>query len=61
MTRMEQAALQHAADELRYQRTAQAAIDAKADRVRRALADRAAGHLPACGLLRCAAGCKAQS
>lgn len=53
----ERAALQHAADELAYRRSPQAKIDAEADRARRERADRAAGHLPTCGLLKCDPKC----
>ena len=55
---LERAALKHAADELRYQRSPQAAIDRLADGARRAEADKKAGHLLTCGLMRCAPGCK---
>jgi hypothetical protein len=57
MRRLEAAALRHAAAQLRYQRSAQAKRDREADATRRAQADRAAGHLPACGLLRCCPSC----
>ena len=54
---LERAALDHARQWLAYQRSPQARRDAEIDRKRRAAADRAAGHLPACSLTKCAAGC----
>jgi hypothetical protein len=57
MNKMEQAALKHVAQELAYQRSAQAGLDAAADKRRRESADRKAGHLPACTLMKCCAGC----
>jgi hypothetical protein len=58
---LEVAALQHAAAELNYQRSPQAARDRRADASRRAAADKKAGHLPTCGLMRCAPGCLSSS
>lgn len=57
MTRSEKAALNHAAEWLRYSRSPQAKRDAAADTRRRAQADRKAGHTPACGLMKCAHSC----
>ncbi len=57
MGKMEKAALQHATEWLRYQRSAQAKIDLITDRARRAAADAKAGHLPACSLTKCAKNC----
>jgi hypothetical protein len=57
MTKLEQAALGHASEWLRYQASPQARRDAEIDRKRRAASDKAAGHIPACSLTRCAAGC----
>lgn len=54
---LERAALEHAREELAYQRSPQAAKDREADAVRRAAADRKAGHSPACGLTTCAPCC----
>lgn len=57
MNRLERAALSHAAEHLRYQRSPQARKDAEADRARRIKADKAAGHSPLCGLTQCHASC----
>lgn len=57
MTDLEVSSVNHAAEEVRYQRTAKARVDAAQDKARRASADRAAGHSTECGLLRCAANC----
>lgn len=57
MNDMEKAALEAVVEELRYQRSAQAVADRAADRARRARADRATGHVPACSLSRCANDC----
>jgi len=57
MNRLEAAALRHAAEWLRYSRSPQARLDAAADAARRAQADKAAGHSPRCGLLRCHPDC----
>lgn len=57
MTRMEKAALAQAAEWLRYSRSPQARRDRDLDRAARAKADLAAGHLPGCGLLKCAPAC----
>jgi hypothetical protein len=51
--------LQHARDEIRYQRTVQAANDRAADKARRAKLDRAVGHSPKCGILKCHPECTA--
>jgi hypothetical protein len=56
-SKMERAALAHAAAELSYRRSPQARIDAERDKVRRAAADRVAGHQPGCSLTRCAPEC----
>lgn len=57
MNTAERNALKHAADELTYRRSPQAKADAAADQQRREAADRKAGHLPTCGILKCAPGC----
>lgn len=57
MSPAERNALKHAAEELAYRRSPQAKADAAADRARRDSADRKAGHLPTCGILKCAPGC----
>lgn len=57
MTKTEAAALRHAAEWLRYACSPQAALDARADKVRRAASDRAARHLPACSLTKCCPAC----
>lgn len=57
MTRLEKAALNHAAEEIRYQRSPQAKIDAAFDRKRRIQADKKAGHSPACGIMKCHPSC----
>ena len=54
---IERSSLNHAREWLHYQRSAQAQQDLIADKKRRETADRAVGHLPQCGLLKCAAGC----
>mgnify|MGYP001585025605 CR=1 FL=1 len=54
---MERAALDHARAQLRYERSSQAVRDRRADKVRRATCDARHGHVPECGLLRCAPGC----
>lgn len=54
---IERSSLNHAREWLRYQRSAQAQQDLIADKKRREAADKAAGHLPQCGLLKCVAGC----
>lgn len=58
MTRLERAALDHAKEWLRYQSSPQAKRDAEIDRKRRAERDKAAGHLPTCGILKCSPHCK---
>jgi len=57
MTRSEKAAMNHAAEWLRYARSPQAKRDLAADAIRRAKADKAAGHFPSCGLVKCAHAC----
>ena len=57
MTSMERAALNHAAEWLRYSRSARALLDADRDRRRRATADAAAGHSPNCTLVKCFPPC----
>ena len=54
---MEAHALQHAKDELEYRKSGKAAKDLEKDKERRAKADKAVGHLPACSLSKCAPGC----
>jgi hypothetical protein len=58
MTKHEAHTLQLAREQQAYDRSPQSARDLQADIVRRAARDRAAGHLPACSLSRCCAGCK---
>jgi len=53
MNKMEKAALRHAKDWLEYQRSPQARVDAAIDAAKRAKRDRAFGHSPKCGLLKC--------
>jgi hypothetical protein len=57
MNTFEQTSLKHAAAELAYQRSPQAAIDLRAGKLARAAADRKAGHTPQCTLMRCAKNC----
>lgn len=57
MNGMEKAALNHAAEWLRYSRSPQARRDADQDRQRRLVADRATGHSPACTLTKCHPSC----
>jgi hypothetical protein len=57
MTRMERAALRHVQEELAYRDSAQAQLDRLIDRQLRAMADIRNGHVPACGLNRCAPNC----
>jgi hypothetical protein len=49
MTRMEQSSLQHAKEELEYQRSPQAATDLAADKARRAALDKKVGATPGQG------------
>ena len=58
MNRMELASLEHVAEELRYQHSKQAKVDRVMDKANRETADRKAGHLPSCGLLRCDPDCR---
>jgi hypothetical protein len=58
MNKMERAALQHVRSELRYQQSKRARIDRAADIARRAKIDRALGHSPKCGILKCHPDCK---
>lgn len=58
MTKLECAAIEHANQWLVYQRSPEARRDAELDRLRRAKADKAAGHSPMCGLLKCHPSCK---
>ena len=60
MNRMEKAALQHVREELRYRQSAQALNDLAADIAKRAKLDRAQGHSPKCGILKCHPDCKAK-
>lgn len=57
MNKMEQAALLHVREQLKYERSPQAAIDRAVDKRRRAELDRKLGHSPRCSLLKCAAEC----
>lgn len=57
MNRMEKAALNHAAEWLRYSRSPQAKRDLAADIARREALSRKQGHLPSCGLLKCRPEC----
>jgi hypothetical protein len=57
LTPLERAALEHAAEWLRYSRSPQARRDLEADKARRAALTIKSGHLLTCGLLRCAPGC----
>jgi hypothetical protein len=54
---MEQASLAHAADELRYRRSGQAAKDLAADIARRDALTKAQGHSLKCGILKCHPEC----
>lgn len=56
-TTMEQAALGHAADELRYQRSQKARDDLAADIARRDRLTLAQGHSLKCGILKCHPEC----
>lgn len=58
MNRLEAAALRHAAEWLRYSRSPLAKRDLAADIKRRRAADRKAGHVAGCGLLRCHPSCR---
>lgn len=58
MNRMERAALGHVAEWKAYERSGQAERDRVADIARREALDKSRGHVPGCGLLRCAPGCK---
>ena len=60
MNRMEKAALRHIAEYHRYERSPQARIDRELDKQRRAAADRAIGHTPMCGLMKCHPSCTHQ-
>lgn len=57
MNEMERVALKGAAEWLRYARSPQAARDLARDKVRRAAADRKAGHSPLCSLTKCHPDC----
>lgn len=57
LSKMEQAALDHAAAELKYRKSPQAKIDATNDKNRRAKADKIMGHSPNCSLTKCACDC----
>ena len=57
MNIFEKTALKHAAEELAYRRSAQAAVDLQASKIARALADRKTGHTPQCTLTKCADHC----
>jgi len=54
---MEQAALNHATDELRYQRSQKARDDLAADIARRDTLTIKQGHSPKCGILKCHPEC----
>lgn len=57
MNRLEVAALRHAADWLRYSRSPQAKRDMAIEAVNMAKADKANGHTPQCGLMKCSPNC----
>jgi hypothetical protein len=57
LTSLEKTALRHVAEWQRYSRSPQARQDAEQDKVRRAKADRAAGHSPLCTLAKCHSSC----
>jgi hypothetical protein len=57
MSALERAALEHVAEEMAYRRSGQAERDRKAGIADRAAYDRKCGHLPECGLIKCAPGC----
>jgi hypothetical protein len=57
MNTFEKTALKHAAAELAYRRSAQAAVDFQASKLARAAADRKTGHTPQCTLMKCANHC----
>jgi hypothetical protein len=58
MSQMEQSALGHAAEWLRYQSSPKAAKDLAKDKAKRATADKATGHSPKCSLTNCHPECK---
>lgn len=58
MQQMEQAALNHAADELRYQRSQKARNDLAADTARRNRLTITQGHSLKCGIMKCHPECK---
>ena len=55
---LEQSSLAHAIEWLRYQDSAQAALDRVIDRHRRIRCTIAVGHLPTCSLTKCDPRCK---
>jgi hypothetical protein len=57
MNQMEQAALKHATEWLKYQCTAQAAKDLARDKEKRRATDIAKGHSPKCTLTKCHPEC----
>lgn len=57
MTPMEQASLKHAKEWLVYAQSKQSALDLERDKARRAQLDRAQGHSPKCGILKCHHSC----
>lgn len=57
MTRLEKAALAHAAEWLRYAKSPQARRDLEQSKATRALADRKAGHSALCSLTKCHPTC----
>lgn len=58
MRKMEQAALAHAAEELRYQSSQKAKDDLAADIARRTRLTISQGHSTKCGILKCHPECK---
>jgi hypothetical protein len=58
MNAMEKAALDGAAEWLRYARSPQFSADLKRDRAERASRDKAAGHSPKCSLTKCHPECR---
>jgi hypothetical protein len=57
MNGLEKAALAHAAEWLRYQKSPQYARDLKADGAGRAALDKKVGHSPKCSLTKCHPEC----
>lgn len=57
MNEMEKAALRHVREWLRYEQSNQASNDRLIDIARRAKINRALGHSPKCGILKCHPEC----